>query len=46
MCEASGDEQVSYDAGYVSGREEHAIGVNWNFDPCVDILEKLEKYHC
>jgi beta-N-acetylhexosaminidase len=38
MCEASGDDQVSYDAGYVSGREEHAIGVNWNFDPCVDIL--------
>ena len=22
MCEASGDTQVSYDAGYVSGREE------------------------
>ena len=39
MCEASGDDQVSYDAGYVSGREEHAIGVNWNFDPCVDILK-------
>lgn len=39
MCEASGDEQVSFDAGYVSGREEHAIGVNWNFDPCVDILK-------
>src|SRR6059058_1146297 len=38
MCEASGDDQVSYDAGYVSGREEQAIGVNWNFDPCVDIL--------
>ena len=39
MCEASGDEQVSFDAGYVSGREEDAIGVNWNFDPCVDILK-------
>lgn len=39
QCEASGDIQVSYDAGYVSGREEHAIGVNWNFDPCVDILK-------
>lgn len=39
MCEASGDTQVAYDAGYVSGREEHAIGVNWNFDPCVDILK-------
>lgn len=39
MCEASGDTQVSYDAGYVSGREEVALGVNWNFDPCVDILK-------
>lgn len=39
MCEASGDTQVSYDAGFVSGREENAIGVNWNFDPCVDILK-------
>ena len=39
MCEASGDEQVSFDAGYVSGREEAALGVNWNFDPCVDILK-------
>ncbi|WP_458415159.1 glycoside hydrolase family 3 protein [Schinkia sp. CFF1] len=39
MCEASGDEKVSYNAGYVSGREEVAIGVNWNFDPCVDILK-------
>lgn len=39
QCEASGDTQVSYDAGYVSGREERALGVNWNFDPCVDILK-------
>jgi beta-N-acetylhexosaminidase len=39
MCEASGDTQVSYDAGYVSGREENGLGVNWNFDPCVDILK-------
>lgn len=39
QCEASRDEQVSYDAGYVSGREEYALGVNWNFDPCVDILK-------
>lgn len=37
-CEASGDLQVSYDAGYVSGVEETALGVNVNFDPCVDIL--------
>lgn len=39
MCEASGDLQVSFDAGYVSGREASALGVNWNFDPCVDILK-------
>ncbi|WML54459.1 glycoside hydrolase family 3 N-terminal domain-containing protein [Neobacillus sp. PS3-12] len=39
LCEASDDIQVSYDAGYVSGREENALGVNWNFDPCVDILK-------
>lgn len=39
MCEASRDEQVAYDAGYVSGREARAIGVNWNFGPCVDILK-------
>ena len=37
--EASGSEQVAYNVGYVSGREEQAIGVNWNFDPCVDILK-------
>lgn len=38
QCEASGDTQVARDAGYVSGREESALGVNLNFDPCVDIL--------
>ena len=38
QCEASQDLKVSHDAGYVSGREERAIGVNLNFDPCVDIL--------
>ena len=37
--EASGSEEVAYNVGYVSGREERAIGVNWNFDPCVDILK-------
>jgi beta-N-acetylhexosaminidase len=36
--EASGSEEVAYNVGYVSGREEQALGVNWNFDPCVDIL--------
>lgn len=38
QCEASGDEKVAYNVGYVSGREAAAIGVNWNFDPCADIL--------
>lgn len=38
QCEASGDEEVAYNAGLVSAREEKALGVNLNFDPCVDIL--------
>lgn len=38
QVEASGSEKVAYNAGYVSGREAAALGVNWNFDPCVDIL--------
>ncbi len=38
QCEASGDPQVAYNAGYVSAREAGALGVNVNFDPCVDIL--------
>lgn len=38
QSEASGDEQVAYNAGLVSGREAAALGVNLNFDPCVDIL--------
>lgn len=39
QAEAAGDPQVAYNAGYVSGREETAMGVNTNFDPCVDILK-------
>ena len=39
QVEASGDTKVGYNAGYVSGREEAAMGVNVNFDPCVDILK-------
>ncbi len=39
QAEASRDTQVAYDAGYVSGREATALGVNVNFDPCVDILK-------
>ncbi|QXW65094.1 glycosyl hydrolase [Streptobacillus moniliformis] len=39
MCEASGDLEVSYNAGYVSGVEEEALGINVNFDPCVDVLK-------
>jgi len=38
QVEASGSERVAYNVGYVSGREATAIGVNWNFDPCADIL--------
>jgi len=38
QCEASGDPTVAYNAGYVSAREAGALGVNVNFDPCVDIL--------
>lgn len=39
QVEASRSEKVAYNVGYVSGREEAAIGVNWNFDPCADILQ-------
>ena len=38
QAEAAGDPLVSYHAGLVSAREEKALGVNVNFDPCVDIL--------
>ena len=38
QVEASGSEKVAYNAGYVSGREAKAIGVNWNFGPNADIL--------
>ena len=38
QAEASRDPQVAYNAGYVSAREADALGVNVNFDPCVDIL--------
>lgn len=36
--EASRSEEVAYNAGLVSAETCKAIGVNWNFDPCVDIL--------
>ncbi|MDD2534045.1 MAG: glycoside hydrolase family 3 N-terminal domain-containing protein [Eubacteriales bacterium] len=36
--EASGSQTVAYNVGLVSGRVAAAIGCNWNFDPCVDIL--------
>lgn len=38
QVEATGSEKVAYNVGLVSGREATAIGVNWNFDPCADIL--------
>lgn len=39
QAEASRDTKISYLAGYVSGREATSLGVNVNFDPCVDILK-------
>lgn len=39
QSEASRDPWVPYHAGLVSAREETALGVNVNFDPCVDILQ-------
>lgn len=39
QAEAAGDVSVAYHAGLVSGREATALGVNVNFDPCVDILK-------
>lgn len=38
QCEAARDTSVAYNAGLVSAREASALGVNVNFDPCVDIL--------
>lgn len=38
QAEAARDPLVAYNAGLVSGREAKALGVNVNFDPCVDIL--------
>lgn len=38
QVEATGSEKVAYNVGYVSGLEATAIGCNWNFDPCADIL--------
>lgn len=38
QCEASGNEKLAYNSGYVSGREAAAIGCNWMFNPIADIL--------
>jgi beta-N-acetylhexosaminidase len=38
QVEATRDTAVAYNVGLVSGREARALGVNVNFDPCVDIL--------
>ena len=38
QAEAARDTSVAYNAGLVSAREAAALGVNVNFDPCVDIL--------
>lgn len=39
QSEASRNPEVAYRAGLVSAREETALGVNVNFDPCVDIVQ-------
>ncbi|HEM6016324.1 TPA: glycoside hydrolase family 3 protein [Streptococcus suis] len=39
QSEASRDPRIPYLAGLVSAREETALGVNVNFDPCVDIVQ-------
>jgi beta-N-acetylhexosaminidase len=38
QVEATRDTTVAHNVGLVSGREASALGVNVNFDPCVDIL--------
>ena len=38
QCEAAGDPGVAFDAGYVSGAEIAALGVNVAFAPIVDIV--------
>lgn len=38
QAEAVGETSAAYNAGLVSAREASALGVNINFDPCVDIL--------
>jgi beta-N-acetylhexosaminidase len=38
QVEGSHDTDVAYNVGLVSAREARALGVNVNFDPCVDIL--------
>lgn len=38
QVEATRDTTVACNVGLVSGREASALGVNVNFDPCVDIL--------
>ncbi|MDG4944531.1 hypothetical protein OSX66_11590 [Staphylococcus agnetis] len=39
QCEATQQTQVAFNACFVSGKEAKALGVNVNFDPCVDIVE-------
>jgi beta-N-acetylhexosaminidase len=38
QCAAAAGDETSYQVGYVSGVESRAIGTNWTFGPCVDIL--------
>lgn len=37
-CGAADDCTISWDTGYVSGREAAAVGCNWDFSPICDLL--------
>lgn len=38
QCGATSGPETAYQVGYVSGVEGTAIGCNWTFGPCVDII--------
>ncbi|MDP4154443.1 MAG: glycoside hydrolase family 3 N-terminal domain-containing protein, partial [Bacillota bacterium] len=37
-CGATSDTETAYNVGFVAGREAAAVGINWDFGPCVDLL--------
>ena len=38
QCGATDSAETAYQVGYVSGAESMAIGCNWTFGPCADII--------